>query len=332
VTGTPASAPAVRITDRQLERLLVELNHPLFTVRTQATEQLCTLDDSFLPRLAERYRAANSDEMRHRIGYVMETIFYHTYVAGRGGFLGMKIVKLTLDDLTDPATGLKTRGAYIPEVLEGLPAARAGLQSGDTIVALNNRPLPDEPSTDKLIGMIGRMTPGSPVALRVLRPGETPRHVLVSGKGDSSQMLGLTFVPAISGVSSGVIVTAVAANSPAEAAGLKPYEVIIDAGGVSLTSSAGPQLLKEILQATGPNAAVNLTVLKLEEVTIHATVGMRPLERMDDADRAQFHARFARWWREQGGKPLPLPEQDPYPLYGNAPQPPPSSDVNSILP
>lgn len=66
-------------------------------------------------------------------------------------------------------------GAVVAQVLAGTPAERAGLQVGDTIVAVDNEPVQ---SAAHLSRLIARKTPGDRVVLAVVR-GSTELRINV---------------------------------------------------------------------------------------------------------------------------------------------------------
>jgi len=82
------------------------------------------------------------------------------------------------------------RGALIAQVSPNSPAARAGLASGDLILAVNGHPVP---TNDVLSLTISMTAPGTTVHLRVLREGVerdipvTLGEEPVSGKGEASR-------------------------------------------------------------------------------------------------------------------------------------------------
>lgn len=82
----------------------------------------------------------------------------------RRGYLGIEFTGRAV------ATGSATpaRGALITQVMEGQPAQRAGLRSGDVIVRVDGRDLVDARSLhERILGS----PPGTPVALQVWRDG-----------------------------------------------------------------------------------------------------------------------------------------------------------------
>jgi glutaredoxin-like YruB-family protein len=64
-----------------------------------------------------------------------------------------------------PAVG---QGAFVGKVRSGSPAQQAGLQRGDVITEIGNRPIPDAAT---LLDLSARMTPGQQVRVRFVRGG-----------------------------------------------------------------------------------------------------------------------------------------------------------------
>ncbi len=63
-------------------------------------------------------------------------------------------------------------GALVVDVIDGSPAAEAGLQSGDVIVAVDQTPIDQH---HQLAGVIHRYEPGDIVTLSISRSGEPQR-------------------------------------------------------------------------------------------------------------------------------------------------------------
>jgi hypothetical protein len=61
-------------------------------------------------------------------------------------------------------------GAYVLEVVPGSPAANAGMQPGDVIVAINGGPIS---SYQEVTGLVGQSKPGDPMKIDFLRGGQT---------------------------------------------------------------------------------------------------------------------------------------------------------------
>src|SRR3990172_5028395 len=100
--------------------------------------------------------------------------------AATWGWLGVRIRDLSEQEMEEISTRHGIRegyGALIVEVLKETPAARAGLQNGDLVVAFKDRPVVDTRSLQRFVAA----TPaGQEVPLTVLRGGEGRRTVRVS--------------------------------------------------------------------------------------------------------------------------------------------------------
>lgn len=155
---------------------------------------------------------------------VMSQIIEHGEV--RRGRIGVAIQDLT-PDLGEALGVPEYHGAVVGSVEEGSPAARAGLQAGDVIVAVDGREISG--STD-LRNRIGLKPVGSEAQIDWLRDGERHRTTIrveaepatAAAGGDFSRLTGAAFQEA----QGNVFVEAVEPNSPAASAGLRPGDVI----------------------------------------------------------------------------------------------------------
>lgn len=157
------------------------------------------------------------------------------------GQLGISIQELT-KDLAD-SFGLKsTKGILVADVMSDSPAEKAGLKTGDIILRLNGNEIADIGSFRNKIAMTA---PGTNVRLLIMRDGKQQEITVEIGElsemraqlgtSDISGKLGLQVqdltketaklygVP----VGKGVIVTGVAAYSPAYMNAIKPGAVIL---------------------------------------------------------------------------------------------------------
>ena len=98
---------------------------------------------------------------------VMEQLVQHGEV--RRGRLGVSMQDVT-PDLADALGFKEARGIVITQVEPGSPAASAGLQPGDVILAINRRPVS---SSSALRNQVGLMEIGAAVELTVWRDGGT---------------------------------------------------------------------------------------------------------------------------------------------------------------
>lgn len=167
------------------------------------------------------------------------------------GWIGVQIQPVT-KDIADSMGLKKASGALVAEPQADSPAAKAGIESGDVITAVNGKPVRD---ARELARMIGAMAPESSVKLDVIRKGEEKTLTLTLGKmpnqreaaatsdrempGTDVPRLGLTLAPAgkVAGASggAGVVVTAVQSGSIAEDHGLRTGDIILDVGGKAVS-------------------------------------------------------------------------------------------------
>ncbi len=158
------------------------------------------------------------------------------------GWLGISIQDLT-DDLA-AGFGVSIKGGVlVADVLKDSPAEAAGMKPGDIIVELGGAPIKEVTDLQKRVAAI---LPGRTVALTVLRDrktsrltvkiGEQPGEETVVAAGPKGAGLGLTVEELSEEVAqtyglrgrSGVVVTDVAPNSAAEAAGIKEGDLVLE--------------------------------------------------------------------------------------------------------
>ncbi len=179
-------------------------------------------------------------------------------------------------------------GALITSVAEGSPAAEAGLQVGDRILAVDGKTVD---ATNTLATLLSAHKPGDTVTLRVARPGEGERDVTVTlGDKDGKAYLGVSyvpfgwpkFIPLPEGVNQGVLVVSVADDSPAARAGVQVGDVITEVDGQVV---ATPRALSNAIAAHKPGDQITLKVYRPADgqtLDIQVTLAGRP----DDASKA----------------------------------------------
>lgn len=162
------------------------------------------------------------------------------------------------------------KDAVITDIFKGSPAAKAGLQPGDRVLGVNGHPVE---SYLALLRRIAILAPGSQVRLSIVR-GKARREVSVkvgerpapdaaaAGPGSSaSERLGLLLrelsddlAPTL-GLSafSGVLVSGIIPATPAEAAGIKPGDVINEVNRKKVTDM---QSFKLALESSEPKQEV----------------------------------------------------------------------------
>ena len=168
------------------------------------------------------------------------------------GWLGVQIQPVTAG-IADGLDMKKAVGALVDEPQAGSPAAKAGIESGDVITAVNGTPVKDARELARTIGM---MAPNGTVKLDIVRKGQDKTLSLTLGEMPSEHMakadteqaqptggvphLGLSVAPAteVSGAGGkGVVVTAVDPDGPAAEHGLQEGNVILDVGGKAVANA-----------------------------------------------------------------------------------------------
>jgi serine protease Do len=173
------------------------------------------------------------------------------------GWIGVQIQRVT-PEIADSLGLKKAEGALVAEPQSNGPAAKAGIESGDVITAVNGDAVKDE---RELARTIGGLAPGTAVKLNVLHKGEDKVVNLTLGqlpntqeakadtgnedqggntRGTDVPKLGLTVAPASSVAGAGkegVVVTEVDPKSAAAERGFKEGDVILEVGGKSVASA-----------------------------------------------------------------------------------------------
>ncbi len=166
------------------------------------------------------------------------------------GWLGVSVQDITEDIAAN--MGIKEKeGALVADVVKGDPAEKAGLRTGDIIVEIDGKKVHD---THELLRIVAGVPVGKTVVLKAVRDGrlqnfnitvaERKDQELASAQEKSGDYFGMTLqdiTPSIAeslGLSdrSGVIVTSVQEGSPADEAGIKPRDVIIQVNKVNIKS------------------------------------------------------------------------------------------------
>lgn len=329
-----SSPPAAEIGPEQINALIENLGHPRFSVRENATEQLCRLSQDHLPDLVKRYRAETHFEMKRRIRYVIEYIFHRDQIIGRDGFIGIQVFPRVIGEITDPTTNAVTRGVVIQGVKPGLAAEQAGLKDGDVIIAFKDQPLPEDPTTTTFIEMVASNRPGTLIPLRVLRAGEQRTATVKLGANPMQAFEGARFDFLTPDVSSpGLWISDVAPGSAAEQAGLRRNEVLKTVDGMPV-GSYNTANLEAVLRALRPNSEVTITVRETKVVPITVRLGSRPPEYITGQDRAEAQNRFVQWWQDQGGELSLRPNESSVNqvVYFGAPTLPRIAPETSIVP
>jgi serine protease Do len=174
------------------------------------------------------------------------------------GWIGVQIQPVTAD-IADSLGLKKAEGALVAEPQANGPAAKAGIESGDVITAVNGETVKD---ARELARTIGALAPGNAVKLNVVHKGQDKVINLTLGqlpntleakadtdnndkggvtRGTDVPKLGLTVAPANSVAGAGkegVVVTEVDPKSTAAERGFKEGDVILEVAGKSVANVA----------------------------------------------------------------------------------------------
>nr|WP_297399007.1 DegQ family serine endoprotease [uncultured Marinobacter sp.] len=192
------------------------------------------------------------------------------------GWLGVLIQEVNRD-LAESFGLERPRGARVAEVMEGSPAAQAGLQAGDIILEYGGEEV--RLSSD-LPPMVGRTPVGETAQLTILRSGQemllgvkigklpeeggSPAVAPEQGGGSSVEPLGMTVEPLPAelagslGVSGGVLVTNVV-RGPAFEAGIRPRDVITEINRKPVSSV---EAFRDVVSGLPDDRAVSVRIVR----------------------------------------------------------------------
>lgn len=173
------------------------------------------------------------------------------------GWIGVQIQPVT-QDIADSLGLKKAQGALVAEPQSNSPAAKAGIEAGDVITAVDGVEVKD---ARDLARKIGSMAPDTTVKLSILHKGSErtvsvklgtmPRNLEASNtvrpngndENESGDIqlgrLGLTLAPAarVAGAGNeGVVITGIDATGVAADHGLAAGDVILEVGGKSVST------------------------------------------------------------------------------------------------
>jgi serine protease Do len=212
------------------------------------------------------------------------------------GYLGVTVSELTPD--LAQGFGLKegTKGAVVQSVVPRAPAAKAGVQPGDVVTAVNGKPVE---SSAGLTRTVSSVPPGGKAKLTVLRNGQSKDiEVTVAQRPDeeslargetgpdepeeqdqgggpkkaANQKLGVRVAPLTPEIArqlgvegdQGVVVVAVTPDGPADKAGLQRNDVILQVGQQPVTSV---EQVVNIISKAKPNDVVVLRVRRGQQAS-----------------------------------------------------------------
>ena len=161
-------------------------------------------------------------------------------------------------------------GALVESVLPGTPAEQAGLADGDVVTEFNGRPVRD---ADDLRGLLRKTPAGTSAEIVFLRDGETRRAIITTAHAGSYDaaafaprggqgywgVSGLERVPVPGTSMHGVELGNVRRNQPADIAGLREGDIVIEYEGRPVRTEEG---LEGYIHRTGPGSTVQVVVMR----------------------------------------------------------------------
>lgn len=163
------------------------------------------------------------------------------------GWLGVSIQDVT-EDIAKTIKLKEPVGALIAEVFEGDPADKAGLKAGDVIIEVNDKPVKN---SHELLIMVAGFSVGEKITMKVIHEGQEKRlTVVISERKEKvdrpagNEYYGMAVQPISPeiakhlGVSerSGVIIAGVQEGSPADEAGIRPQDIILQINRMKINS------------------------------------------------------------------------------------------------
>jgi len=211
------------------------------------------------------------------------------------GWLGVSIQDM--DENTAKALGIdNTKGALITSVMEGQPAAKAGIKTGDVITAVAGEKVDN---SNELLRRVAALRPGESAELTIMRKGSSVTVTVTLGERDAKKLaqnapseddgdeaagpdkavsiLGLS-VRAVTAREAkalgmdkpqGVLITEVADGSEAEQADVRPGDVALE---VNQRPVSTPEEFKSVVAEDGRKKGVVMLQIKRQRQTVFRTV------------------------------------------------------------
>jgi len=189
-------------------------------------------------------------------------------LAGSGYRLGVVLSAIEPHERDDQKV---TSGAMIEEVLPNSPAKKAGIQEGDIIVKIDGKPVE---SASDVRDALSELDSPKPIQLDLLREGKPMQITVTPEKRDFPLMqfaMGNYLGVELQGLDgdlasyfgakadSGVLITRVEPDSPAQKAGLRSGDVVTEFNGSKVTN---PDELRRALDNVKKGASASMTVLR----------------------------------------------------------------------
>jgi len=182
----------------------------------------------------------------------------------RRGLLGVTTQDLT-PDLISAFNLSNKNGAAISRIENDSPAAKAGLEAGDIIIAINGK---DIKGSQEIRNIIGLLQIGDKVDIDYFRGNDKKHATAIIGKPVRPQLTGEKLHPLLKGTLlsatqkdqvEGVLLEKIDTSSAASRSGLKPGDIIISANRYRVHN------LDELQQVVDPNSALLINIQRGQE-------------------------------------------------------------------
>lgn len=200
------------------------------------------------------------------------------------GFLGVQVQPLS-KDIAESLGMAEPKGALVADTQPNTPAAKAGLKSGDVIVAVDGKPVKD---ARDLTRTISSLPPGSKTRIDYRRAGREASTTVELGtlpgektaqverKSGGLPRLGLQLAPAGQDGSpeTGVRVAGVDPDGPAAGKGIKAGDVILEVAGRAVSDAS--EIQAGIASAAKEGRKAVLLRVKTGDTTRFVAVALPP--------------------------------------------------------
>ncbi|MBN1382006.1 MAG: DegQ family serine endoprotease [Deltaproteobacteria bacterium] len=198
------------------------------------------------------------------------------------GWLGISVQDIT-DDMAENLKLKEKNGALVGNVFEGDPAGQAGIKTGDIIIEINGEKIKN---THELLNIVASLKVGNEVSIRVLRDGniltfevtvgERKEEKELAQKGKTAEKYGMSVQEITPDMAkhfglteqTGVIITGIQQGSPADEAGFKVEDIILQVNKIKITSMS--VFLKEMTK--GKQQDILLFLIKRGEANLFLTL------------------------------------------------------------
>ena len=215
--------------------------------------------------------------------------------AVKRGWLGVSIQDI--DDNTAKALGMEnTKGSLITSVMDGQPAAKAGIKTGDVITAVGGEKIDD---SNQLLRRVAALRPGDSTELTLLRKGSPLTVTVTLGERDTKKLAqnapsqengedeaGPDKIASVIGLSvravsareakalgmdkaQGVLITEVTDGSEAEQSDVRPGDVVLEVNQRMVNT---PEEFKKIVAEDGKKKGVVMLQIRRQGQTVFRTV------------------------------------------------------------